>query len=362
VELELKHGQPADLFKLAKTLAEEVPVRLEVKSKADRGYALLAAEKPGAVKARPVVLAPDFDGQTAFQTIARACLHQLVANQPVICGGDPEGVHQMRVALRRLRAAISVFSDMLSDPQTDVLKTDLKWVARELGPARELEVFVKRVMKPAADRKPNGPGVAVLSRELRQRREEAFERARAAVESTRFRTIVLDTAAWIETGDWTYSPADPACMLRSRAIVASAADELHRRWKKVRKRGKHLATLEPEHRHRLRIQVKKLRYATEFFAEAFPGKKSVRRRESFATSLEQLQDALGELNDIAVHEQLSEQFLDGGHISDNQRAGRARKAFAAGRLSGREEARIALVLRDAKRAYAAFAKAKPFWK
>jgi triphosphatase len=361
VELELKQGLPADLFKLARTLAEEVPVQLEVKSKADRGYALLAAEK-GAVKARPVALAPDIDGQSAFQSIARACLHQLVANQPVICGGDPEGVHQMRVALRRLRAAISLFFDMLSDPQTDELKSELKWVAGELGPARELEVFVKRVMKPVADRRPHGPGVAVLSRELRQRREAAFARARAAVESAHFRGLVLDTAAWIETGDWTHSPADPACMLRGRAIAATAADELRRRWKAVRKRGKRLAVLEPERRHRLRIQVKKLRYASEFFATAFPRKKSMRRRDRFVASLEQLQDALGELNDIAVHEQLSKQFVDGEHAGGRRRGGPTKKAFAAGRLSGREEARIASVLRDAKRAYTAFAKAKPFWR
>jgi CHAD domain-containing protein len=223
-------------------------------------------------------------------------------------------------------------------------------------------VFVKRVMKPVAERKPNGPGVAVLSRELRQRREEAFARARAAVECAHFRGLVLDTAAWIETGDWTHGAADPACMLRSRAIAATAAEELRRRWKAVLKRGKHLGALEPARRHRLRIQVKKLRYASEFFAGAFPRKKSMRRREGFVTSLAQLQDALGELNDIAVHEQLSEQFVGGEQAGGKQRGGRTRKAFAAGRLSGREEARIAPMIRDAKRAYAAFAKAKPFWR
>ena len=72
VELELKQGQAADLFKLAKTLADEVPVQLAVKSKADRGYALLTAEKPSAAKAAPVAVAPDADMQSAFHTIAQA--------------------------------------------------------------------------------------------------------------------------------------------------------------------------------------------------------------------------------------------------------------------------------------------------
>ena len=77
--------------------------------------------------------------------------------------------------------------------------------------------------------------------------------------------------------------------------------------------------------------------------------------------LEKLQDALGDLNDIAVHERLSERIVDAQDASGKQREGRAKKAFAAGRLSGREEARIASVLKDAQLAYHSFAKAKPFW-
>jgi inorganic triphosphatase YgiF len=361
VELELKHGQPADLFDLAKSLAGEVPVQLAVKSKADRGYALIAAAKPEAMKAAPVALAPDIDVQSAFKIIARACLHQLVANQPVVLGGDPEGVHQMRVALRRLRAAISLFADMLPDPQTNALKAEFKGLSGELGPARELEVFLKRVVKPVAERKPHGPGLAVVSRELRQKREDAYARAHAAVESQRCRALVLDAAAWIEAGDWTRNPDEAARGLRERPIAAAAADELRRRWKKIVKEGKHLDDLNPDRRHRLRIQAKKLRYASEFFAGAFPRRKSVRRREDFVASLGKLQDALGDLNDIAVHEELSERLVDGEDAGGKRRRGRARKAFAAGRLSGREEARTAPVLAEAERAYAAFAKAKPFW-
>ena len=82
-------------------------MHLAVKSEADRGYALLTAEKADAIKAAPVRLAPDADVQSAFRIIARACLHQLVANQSVMLAGDAEGLHQMRVALRRLRAVIS---------------------------------------------------------------------------------------------------------------------------------------------------------------------------------------------------------------------------------------------------------------
>src|SRR5215813_14937354 len=148
VELELKRGQAADLFKLAKMLAHEVPVQLAVKSKANRGYALLTAEKAAPVKVVPVAFAPESDVQRAFQIIVRACLHHLVANQSLMLGGNAEALHQMRVAVRRLRAAISLFSDMLADPQTETLKSELKWITDELGPAREFEILLKHVARP----------------------------------------------------------------------------------------------------------------------------------------------------------------------------------------------------------------------
>jgi CHAD domain-containing protein len=84
-------------------------------------------------------------------------------------------------------------------------------------------------------------------------------------------------------------------------------------------------------------------------------------QKKFVVSLERLQDALGDLNDIVVHEKLSERFVDGNNPGTKTRVGPAKKAFAAGRLSGREEARIAPLLKEAKRAYKAFARAKPFW-
>ena len=79
----------------------------------------------------------------------------------------------------------------------------MKWITGELGPARELDVFIKGVVTPATAGKSQQPGVATLTRDLRRKRREAFGRARSAIESDRFRMLVLDTAAWIEAGDWT---------------------------------------------------------------------------------------------------------------------------------------------------------------
>jgi inorganic triphosphatase YgiF len=176
VELELKRGQAADLFKLAKVLAHEAPVQLAVKSKADRGYALLTAEKATPVKAMPVAIAAESKVQDAFQIIARAGLHQLAANQSLMIAGDADALHQMRVALRRLRTAISLFSDMLTDPQTEALKSELKWITAELGAAREFEVLMKRV-GPVTDGGRGGLGPPRVSQELRQKRDGALARA-----------------------------------------------------------------------------------------------------------------------------------------------------------------------------------------
>ena len=357
MELELKRGETAELFRIARELAAEIPLQLAVKSKAERGYALITGEKIKAIKSVPVALGPDMTRQAAFGVIARSCLHQLVANRPVVEAGDPEGVHQMRVALRRVRAAISLFSDMLSGPQTDAIKAEFKWLTGELAPARELDVFINQVLEPASKGKPNGPGLSLLTRDLRKRRDMAFARALAAIESARFRALALDAAAWIEAGEWTRLENES---LRKRSIAAAAAEDLHRRRKKVLKRGKHIEKLDPKRRHKLRIRTKKLRYASEFFTGAFPGKKSARRRQKFGTSLEKLQDALGDLNDIAVHAGLTERLVNGPD-EGGERSRRASEAFVAGRLSGREEARTEAVLADAQRAYAAFAREKPFW-
>ena len=364
VELELKHGDADALFAVARSLAKQCPVRLGTKSKAERGYALVDGEKICAVKAGAVEVAPDTDQQTAFRTVARACLHQLAANEAALPHDTAEAVHEMRVALRRLRAAISLFSAMLAGPQTEAMKAQFKWLGQELGPARELDVFIKRVVKRVQDRKSNGTGgtggVGAMTRDVRRRRSRAFGRAEDAVASARYRDLVLDTAAWIEAGAWTRN--DDVRALRERSIATVAAKELRRRCKKIRKQGRKLATLDARHRHQLRIKVKKIRYAADFFGAVFPGKKSSRRLEKFVAKLKKLQDALGDLNDIMVHERLSKRMAvlpDGP--GRHRRKARISKAFAAGRLSGREEERFAAVMRQAEKACDAFADVKPFW-
>jgi triphosphatase len=172
----------------------------------------------------------------------------------------------------------------------------------------------------------------------------------------------IDTAAWIETGDWTNNNDELVRPLRDQPVATAAAAEMNRRYRKILKRGARLVGLDPVHRHSIRIEAKKLRYACQFFGDTFHGKKAVRRRKELLAASERLQDTLGDLNDISVHERLTERLGVVSETGGKRKQRSPNKAFAAGRLSGREAARMASVLEDAVRAYAGFAKAKPFWR
>jgi CHAD domain-containing protein len=196
----------------------------------------------------------------------------------------------------------------------------------------------------------------VISRELSNKRAAALAQAQTAVTSARFRRVLLDIAAWLETGNWT-EPADD--LVRDRggvAVETIAVEQLARRYHKVRKKAKALARLDARRRHKLRIQVKKLRYAAEFFGSLFPGKRATKRREKFLCALEALQDGLGDLNDIVVDENTI------SRLGLRSRQSNAKRAFAAGLLTGREDAQRDAAMAAAAAAGAALAKVKPFWR
>jgi triphosphatase len=360
VELELKEGEPSELFRLAHDLGDAVPVRLATRSKAGRGYGLIAGESTGPVLAEAVAVSPAADWATAFRVAARACLYQIAGNEAALRDGDAEALHQMRVGVRRLRAVISLFKEMLSGPQTEAVKSELKWLTGELGPARELDVFMRHVVKRTDANKGGGHGLDAVVDDFRKRRRRAFDRAEEAVGSVRFRRLLLDVMTWIEIGDWTRKQDELTRTLRERSVVDAAAEELRRRDRKIRKRGAKLAELDPRSRHKLRIGAKKLRYACDFFAGAFPNKKSAARRRRFVAKLKDLQDALGDLNDIQVNQELPEAAIHRSSLRKQSR--RAAQAFAAGRLSGRESARFDRIMQTAKGAYRKFAKTRSFWR
>jgi triphosphatase len=355
IELELERGTITDLFDLARKLCQALPARLAMKSKSERGYEIVDGEQYLPVKASDVGLPAGPSARDAFKMIGLVCLKQIVNNEPALIKGDPEGVHQMRVGLRRLRAAMSLFAVLLRDAQSAAIKTELKWLTAELGPARELEVLISRVVAPMKNHLRRWRGMPSLSQELVERRNAALAAARDAVQSARFRALTIDIASWLQAGSWTNPQDDLVADQGDVPIELFASEQLARRWRRVRKQGRTLTELDARGRHKLRIQTKKLRYAVEFFASLFTTKRAVKRRKQFLAILERLQDALGDLNDIAVHEK---RFAALETLSRHTNSSRV---FAAGLLTGREEARMEAAITAATEAYLELVKVKQFW-
>lgn len=283
-ELELKSGDPAALFALARKLDAAAPVRLGIQTKAERGYALLAPVAR-AFKAEPVLLNRDITAAQAFQHIVRAGLRQFRLNEDLfLTGRAPEALHQARVALRRLRSAFSIFKALLDDGVGADLRDDLRWLATELGQARSIDALLERAP----------PGA--LRDYLETARQTAYADVDATLASPRVRGLMLDLTQWTMSGAWLAAAADMRDQ-PARAFAGAALDRLRR---KVKKDGRNLAEADDRARHELRKEAKKLRYAAEFFTALFDRKRERRRYRHFIAALEDLQDELGALNDMVT--------------------------------------------------------------
>jgi inorganic triphosphatase YgiF len=352
VELELKSGSIGDLFKTARTVAQLVPARLALKAKSQQGYDLITEQTTASVPAARIVLPPKATLATAFQAIGRSTLHHIAANEPAVLAGLPEGVHQMRVGVRRLRAALWVFSDLLRCKQTESIKSDLKWLAGKLGPVRDLDVFLSTRVKSLEAADPPIAGLADLVSELEYRRAVAAEAAKAAIASARYRLLILRALEWIEDGAWL--KLRPT--LRNQRIKPFACDLFDVRIAKAKKRAKDIYKLSVADRHKLRIAMKKVRYSIYFFESLFDGNSSKKVLAGYKDCLASLQDNLGALNDIAVHQRMVSRFR-----SDIESRKSEPVAFAAGAVVGTERSESEKLLAAAEKAAQKLRRAKEFW-
>lgn len=357
LEIELISGDPAEIFALARSLARETALRIGVLTKSERGYALLDGSSPAFVKATRPVLHVGMTAAGAFQAIARGAVRQFRLNEALLAGEDPvEALHQARVALRRLRSAVSLFRDVVADGRVEAIGAGLRDASRLLGEARNLDVYLAQVVEPGLAGAAPPPGLpeyrAFIESERRRRDGEIAD----LLGSAAFRLGMLDLVAWIETGPWLANDDPLRAALRDRPVGDMAAEVLARQHRRVAKRGRHLDRLDPEARHRVRIAAKKLRYASEFFGSLVARKAERRRYTAFLEALERLQDALGDLNDVATGHAIAERFAGSAGALDHAAA-----LFAAGRLSGGEDRRAEDGLEAAAKAQRKVARAKPFW-
>ncbi len=348
-ELELKRGELRHLFDLALQLQQDLSARLASASKSERGFALARDSQLKPQKAAPLALVDGISAAQAFRVIAHSCIGQLLANHDCLHQTkDPEAVHQMRVALRRLRSAMNIFKHLLGSPATLWVKDELRWLQGHLGPARDADVFIEEIIEPLPVLLTDQPGYVGLRGEFAARRDAAYQAALDAIALPRCSQLILRLAQWVEDGDWLATEDEGRRLLLDATALSVAQTILGKHHHKVRKGMRQLEGLDDSARHQIRIGIKKLRYAIEFFSSLYPDRKAKRLASAFAV----LQDRLGLLNDIAV----SRSRLRGVAVGDPDRL------WVAGMIAGWHAARVPGLLAEARKDWKACKKLPPFWR
>jgi inorganic triphosphatase YgiF len=393
IELELKEGEPAALYDLALRLLETAPLHIDLRSKAERGYRLAAgdASAPTGVSAEPVMLAPEMTMEQALQRVGRACLAHLLRNEPAARVGEIEGVHQMRVATRRLRSMLSAVKKMLPEAERRWVIDEIKTVTGALGPARNLDVLATELLPPARAEASDQPGWDELSAAAQEARAKAHRQVADEIGSPRHTATMLRLLRWFEGCGWRRNgpgderagderPGDERAgderagderagderagderagderpgasgAAMNTPIAAVAAAVLDRRRRSVRGRSRHFRQLPAHGRHRVRIAVKKLRYAIELLDNLY-GRRDAR---PFVKRLKRVQDELGHANDVRVAY---------GLVIELGRAAPAVEpmADAAAQLLARHERALAKDENKLRRHLRRLNRACPFWR
>ncbi len=269
IELELKAGDPADLYQFGLSLLTDFPMHLGVMTKAERGVLLSCGTHATAIRA----VAPALTDQTTDQAIGAiisTCLSQFVDNWPAFDGPDKvEAIHQMRVALRRLRAALALFHRHFPCKEFDEFRAEAKRIATAMEKARNWDVFESLVRVGPHRAFPSDPGFEFLTQDVTMRREDGYTTVAALLAHTDTTRFVLSLEAFVARRGWRNALAGaelPRLTMPASGFASECLERLHRR---VRKRGKALLTLPPEERHGVRIALKNLRYAADFFGNLF---------------------------------------------------------------------------------------------
>lgn len=353
VELELKSGNPQRLVDLALALHREAPCAWEYDTKAARGYRLAANEPPAAQRARPVAIEHGMSARAAFVLAARVAVRQIRANEACArLGEDPEGVHQLRVGLRRLRALVGAYRRAMAVAFHAYLTSELDWLQTQFGAARDWDVFIAESLQRLQARLPAEPAVATMLRAAETLREDSYRTMRETLDDPRYTELLLRLEQALGDGSWS-APVEGECAALDRPAVEFARAMLDRRYKRLRKLGGRRADLPEDALHRLRIAGKKLRYVADFFRNLFPKKPTAK----FIAALAEVQDQLGSLNDAVVSRQLL--LALEARLADAKDATAAR--HASGLVLGWQAARVDRDLAGFQETWRRLRDRSPFW-
>lgn len=335
LELELKSGDAVAVWRLAQQLGGPRGLRPSLRSKGERGYALALDTPPAGVKSEPVALPSGISLDEALERILRSAFLHLLRNQPAAEDGrDAEGLHQFRVALRRLRALLKLLRDFGPNLQLEELRAGAKALMTRLNAGRALDVFLSELFPEAGTALNGFDGLDALEGKAKAAREEAYAEARKGVADPATGRFELSLGTWIEEKGWRSGASEKALGWLGEPAAAFAARAVGESQKRVLKRGKKFRRLSPPERHKVRIAAKNLRYVTDFFSAALEGEA---KGKSFFRTLEALQDELGAANDLAgiadvVRPLLTPDLSMEGHV-----AGGAVLGWAAARLDAKQD-------------------------
>lgn len=310
-ELELLSNDPGAIYALAEEIFDGAPIRFSRFNKAARGFMLARGEDEPArtpERAGAGLISADQSVGEAFEAIARDCLRMIAANASLVMDDDaPEGPHQLRVGLRRLRSATQAFAPVLKRKPMKALQRGARDWARIVGRLRDADVLAEEIVEPAATAL--GDRCDPLLAALSEHRIATRSSVRDAMIAQRFGAFSLDLAATIETGRWRPGGKKQSAKKRkalTKPIAPFAAEALSEAWDEVAAWGARIDELTTPERHEMRKALKTFRYTVDFFAPAFDPESA----KAFARVLRKLQNGFGYLNDLATAEDLPALFAD----------------------------------------------------
>ena len=359
VELELLAGGVDELFAQARRMSDLVDGRLHARTRSDVGCALTRTDRPWS-RAPRLKLAPGMTAAESFQLIAHNSLEHLTANDDCArLNLHVEGVHQCRIALRRLRSALKIYGPLVRRKPIEPIEEDVRWLGKILGMARDLDVLQIDLLEPAIAALGEAAQLAPLLANLEARKAQAYRQVREALDSARYRHFVISLCALGYHDDLGKSGDGPTSFNQPLPDFASRA--LSRTHEKLLKRGQGFETLSKTQRHEVRIALKKLRYAVDFFAAVFDEE----RKSKFFKKLARLQEDLGGMNDVVVAEGMLARLTG---VSEGDGAppiapamSQGKLVFAAGSILGWHRRRAVEIDIRVIKDWHSFVQAKPFW-
>jgi triphosphatase len=347
LELELREGEPGALYRLALELNQAAPLALGVESKAARGFRLKSGAAPQAKKAAPPNLDPEIGAAAAFRQIVLTELGYLIANQPAARAGDAEGIHQMRVGIRRLRSALMLFDLYLEEEATERFQAELRRMGRIFGESRDWDVFCLEALPSALDQAENIGWIDLLRPVAQARREAAHADFLRTLDAPAFTALTLGLAAWAEDGA-AHERLIGNEKLR-RPLARLAPKMLDRLQRKVDRRGAAMKTLAGEELHALRKSLKKLRYGVEYLTPLYPAKAV----KAYLKHCKALQKSLGAINDAVTAVRRAEELTENG---------RADLAAAVGALAQKVKGSRRKATKSLVKRWRAFDDEQRFWR